>query len=217
MKNLLIPCCICVALIGCASRNVKSPTGETVASGGVLDKSVALEKSGAWRDAFIGYRSVLAKSADEAIAEEARLGAARCLIAMEQHQAALAMLSPLPDKAASDGGRRRLALAAEAMLRLGVWAHAESLAEVALSDLHPDVHSGLWAAACSANLAKAYLENDKPAKSAAMYRSASRRFQSAGRAQAATECMALALEIEKALDAAPGKRHDQDGHTRSGQ
>jgi hypothetical protein len=136
---------------------------------------------------------------------------------MEQHQAALAMLSPLPDKAASDGGRRRLALAAEAMLRLGVWAHAESLAEVALSDLHPDVHSGRWAAACSANLAKAYLENDKPAKSAAMYRSASRLFQSVGHEQAATECMALALEIEKALEGVTRKRHDQDGHTRSGQ
>lgn len=217
MKNLLITCCICIALVGCASSNVKQPLGETVASENVLDKLAGLEKSGAWRDAFIGYRSVLAKPGDEATAEEARLGAARCLIVMEQHQAALAMLSPLPDKAASDPGRRRLALAAEAMLRMGVWAHAESLAEVALSGLDLDSPSGAWRAACSANLAKAYLENDKPAKSAAMYRSASRLFQSVGREQAATECMALALEIEKALEGLTRKPHDPDNHPRSRQ
>jgi tetratricopeptide (TPR) repeat protein len=224
MKNLLITGCFCVALIGCASNTAKPRLGETAAAENVLDKVEnmlsqlnALERSGAWEDAFIGYRSVLANPADETTTEDARLGGARCLIAMEQHHAALAMLSPLPDKTVRNRDRRRLALAAEAMMRLGDWAHAESLAEVALSGLDPDVGLEPWVAVCCANLAKAYLENDKPNKSAAMFRSASRRFQLDGREQAATECLALALEIEKILEGATSKRHDTDGHTRSRQ
>ncbi len=224
MKNLLITACFCMVLIGCASNAVKLPLDETAAAEKVLGKAedllnklAALERARAWEEAFIGYRSVLANPASEAISEDARLGAARCLIAMEQHHAALAMLSPLPDKAARDRDRRRLALAAEAMMRLGDWAHAESLAEVALSGLDPELDFDTWVAVCSANLAKAYLENDKPNKSAAMYRSASRRFELNGREQAAMECLALALDIDRILDGATGKRHDADGHTWSGQ
>jgi hypothetical protein len=199
MTRLWIPCYLYITLMGCSMPQATPPANDALSSENTLDTLAVLEKSRAWQQAYIGYRGLLAKPDDEITAEDARLGAARCLIAMDQCQAALVMLTPLPAKASNDRERRRLALAAEAMLRLGVWAHAESLAELALSNLAPEPTQDTWAAACSANLAKAYLENDKPAQSAAMYRLAARRFQAADRSQAATACMALALEIEKAL------------------
>jgi tetratricopeptide (TPR) repeat protein len=174
------------------------PKREKPATVADVEKLRAIEKPGRWKDAFIAYRSALANPADQPTAEEARLGAARCLIAMGKPPAALVLLSPLPDKPASDWDRRRLALAAQAMMRQGIWEHAESLAEVALSDRELPEIPALWSAVCAANLARTYLENDKPAKSARLYREAARMFKRLKRPGAAAECMAVALEIEKA-------------------
>jgi hypothetical protein len=176
-----------------------------------LSDAIALEKAGHMEEALISYRTIGADSTDETSARRACLGAARCLIAMGNYAAALVMLEPMPTEPTTEWDRRRLALGAEAMGRLGVWTHAESLAEVALSDLRLDDEQPPWVAVCSANLAKAYLENDKPAKSARMYRAASARFEKIGQAGPASECMSLALETERLIGTPDGESPSQTG------
>jgi tetratricopeptide (TPR) repeat protein len=176
-----------------------------------IDRATSLERSGKWEEALIAYKQLRESASSEAVAMQARLGTARCLVALRKHPAALAELSPLPKAPTNEDDHRRLALAAEAMLHLGVWLHAESLAEVALSDCSDTDTCGAWIAVCSANLAKAYLHNDKPAQAARMYRSASGRFQQTGRANAAAECLALAIEIEKLLPDGESGPAEDDG------
>ncbi len=196
MRRFLIACCVCLGFAGCAAPRARPPFAMPVTLPRGMSDAIALEKAGQMEEALISYRTIAADSADETSAQEASLGAARCLIAMGNYPAALALLEPMPEEPTTDWDRRRLALGAEAMARLGVWAHAESLAEVALSGLGLDDEQLPWVAVCSANLAKAYLENNKPAKSARMYRAASARFEKSGQAGPASECMALAREIE---------------------
>jgi hypothetical protein len=182
-----------------------------------LSDAIALEKAGHMEEALISYRTIGADSTDETSARRACLGAARCLIAMGNYPAALAVLEPMPTEPTTDWDRRRLALGAEAMARLGVWAHAESLAEVALSDLGLDDEQPLWVAVCSANLARAYLENDKPMKADRMYRAACARFEKTGQPGPASECMALALEIEGLIGTPDEEAPSQTGSSDSAQ
>jgi tetratricopeptide (TPR) repeat protein len=199
MKRCFLSLGVCLMMFGCATTDPKPAGNRAAVPSDPLAQAQTLEQRGDDEQAFIGYRSVLNDPANPSAAKVAQLGAARCLIAMERYVPALVMLEPMPERVSGGFDRRRLALGAEAMLRLGVPAHAESLAEVALADLPPGQQTNPWVAACRANLAKAYLENDKPAKAAAMYRAASESFRSINRPGSAAECLALALEIEKAL------------------
>jgi hypothetical protein len=158
-----------------------------------------MERAGNWKRALLGHKMLLADPPDESARRAACLGVARCLLALREYPAALVTVSPLPTEPVDDYDRARLALAAEAMTRLSTWQHAESLSEVALSRLDLTQRQGAWAGPCCANLAKAYLENDKPRKAARMYRAAATQFRLFDRLQPAAECVAMALEIETIL------------------
>ncbi len=200
MRRLISACWLGVAcgFVGCAQPTPRL-TIEEWAHPPTSAEVSALERAGHWERALLGHKMLLADPPNEAARRAACLGAARCLLALREHPAALVTVSPLPTEPVDDYDRARLALAAEAMTRLSAWQHAESLSEVALSRLDLNQRQGAWAGPCCANLAKAYLEMDKPRQAARMYRAAATQFRLFGRLQPSAECVAMALEIETIL------------------
>ncbi len=193
---------------GCSSGKKKNghvrkkKTQETAQKKDKLLNAAEHEKSGRHIQALKLFRDIRRRSL---IAEErdlARFGEARCLMKMNRYAAAVSTLAPLPDTVSSANDRKRLTLCGEAFLRMNNPTGAESVLEVALSGYDVKTSYASWAAACCANLARAYLINDKPIQSARMYMLASVQFRATGRLDAAEECAKTTSRINTLLSQA---------------
>ena len=158
-----------------------------------LCRAEQLEQQGRSKEAMELYAMLQASSQQFDEVEQARLGRARCMLRLEKPDAAIALLSDLPENPETVLEAQQMALVGEAFLRKGHAKPAESLFEVALSV--SDVENQAWAAPASANLAVTYLKNNKPDKAYAMYRYASRLFRRAGDYSAGSECRKMAQQL----------------------
>jgi len=204
-------CLLCLlAVAGCATLTRDRDAGPVAApverQTSLAEEMITGDRGRAWSlygrgqypEAVIEFRKVMAYGRTVEEREDGRFGLAKCLIRMEMFAQAVDTLGPFSTSPQTDATRRRMALAGQAMLLDGRTGDAETLLEIALTDRDaPDVPP--WMGACSANLARAYLYNDKPAKAVTMYEKAADIFRQAGRADAATRAEEMAESLRAAL------------------
>lgn len=164
-----------------------------------MQRAAILEREGRFKEAMESYAMIQVSAQTEAQAEAARLARTRCLLSLNQPDAAIALLSDLPEKPETPSDAERMALVGEAFLRKGRSAQAESLFEVALSVSEIDKES--WAPPACANLAAAYLLNNKPDKAYIMYDYAAHLFRRSGKYEQSAACRQLALQLCRRDDA----------------
>lgn len=190
-----------LVVVGILSGGCMSPQHRPQSTADRLRGATIMEKNQQWEDALRAYKDVQAQSdRSEQQREQARRGAARCLMHMAEYTAALAHLMPWPEDTTAPEARRRLALGAEIALRMKEWERAETLAEVALVDASPEGPEQLWEMFCCANLARAYLENGKLSKAARMYAAAASGLEKAGEQKTAHHCRSMVQSIRRHLE-----------------
>ena len=178
--------------IGCRSMsptqsNNKSIVEELGMEKVSLEQCRKLELSRNYSEAMKKYVELLSQNkANRTIFEEGTLGKARAFYGMKKYTYALNAISPLPDKPESDYDRRKLALAGEVMLSSSMHESAESVLELALSDLAEDEET--YFAASFANLGTIYLKNYKLQQGLVMYEKASKAFKATADFHKMTEC-----------------------------
>ncbi len=182
-----------------ADRDIATPSD---ISGDSRESAEWLETRGKYPDALLIYRKLSASGNHGDERDTAILGTVRCLLKMGKAPAALASLHPLPESARTLHARKRLALAAQALLLLKDPVRAEAYLELALNGFNPNLSESNWAAPVYANYAKACLENDKPDKAANAYRLAATQYALADLEKNASACFGMATALEKISDGA---------------
>jgi hypothetical protein len=157
----------------------------------------SLETAGRHSEALLVYRRI--GSLSPQFADEAGLGAARCLLAMDRPAPALAALEPLGVPAANCLEREKLALAGQALLLQRKYKTAESALSRALNGAGEECSGLPWEAAAYANFGKALLENDKTGEASRAYGTAARLYAVAGRMDKAATCRDLQATIDEWL------------------
>jgi tetratricopeptide (TPR) repeat protein len=123
-------------LAGCSSYRPKLFQGPNSLSRAPrlsdVDRARLLQDQGEHTAATIEFRKALECAADDWERDEARIGAAKSLIAMHRYAPAMTILGPLPVVAESDFDCRKLAIAGEILLRQHRAEEAETCLELAL-------------------------------------------------------------------------------------
>lgn len=162
-----------------------------------LSHAHLMRRQGKYQPAIIEYRKVMAVAKSEPERQQACLGIAGCLVKMKNYPAAIATLKPLPLPPESDMDRHVLAIAGEAMLRLGQCEEAESILEIALDDMEKtSVYTSSWMAGCCGNLGYAYLKNAKPNKAVILYRQTAKLYTQQGNSLAAHKARLMADDLK---------------------
>ena len=124
-------CCLLALLCGCVTRSpdfahrkngtalqstpaATQPVDPTSAE---MQRAEILEREGRFKDAMESYAIIQASAQTEAQAEAARLARTRCLLSLNQPDAAIALLSDLPEKPETPSDAECMALVGEAFLR----------------------------------------------------------------------------------------------------
>jgi tetratricopeptide (TPR) repeat protein len=196
-----------LGLLGCGSMNSKTPTNS--AASYVTDDGKPLTplshahlmlRQGKIDLAMTEYTHILGTPGAEQDREQARLGLAKCLLQRSDYASASALLSPLRMPARDEIEMQKLAVAGEAMLRLG----QNKEAQIVLKSARENVQKTTgpmpsWMAACSGNLGYAYLKNGRPDKAFILYRQTADLYRQQGNMLAAYEAQRMADELESVL------------------
>jgi tetratricopeptide (TPR) repeat protein len=158
----------------------------------------SLEASGRHSDALLLYKRIASLSPQ--FGDEAGLGAARCLLAMDKPAPALAALEPLNIPAQNRLDHEKLALAGQALLMQRKFRAAEAALTHALGGVGEEHTDTPWAPAAYANFGKALLENDKAEEASAAYRVAARLYAAVGRRDRAATCRDMQVTIDEWLE-----------------
>jgi tetratricopeptide (TPR) repeat protein len=183
-----------------------------------LLRAQLMQQQGKYQSAIIEYLKILDSDVSELDIQQARLGVAKCLIKLGKFTSAIARLKPLPLTPNSDSDSQVLAVAGEAMLRLGKFQEAESVLEIALENAEifseyempedlldpvvPEnieetaVSTPLWIAPCAGNLGYAYLKNCKPIKAFLLYQQAAGLYARQGDSLACRKARRMADDLE---------------------
>lgn len=155
------------------------------------------------------YRTILNASESERDREQARLGLAKCFLKLGDFSGASALLSPLTMPPESEADFEKMAVAGEAMLRLGQYEEAEVVLEMATEHLNDPARAmPSWAAACCGNLGYAYLKNNKPGKALLFYQRTAKLYAQQGNTIAARKARQMAGELESLLTQHLRKQND---------
>jgi tetratricopeptide (TPR) repeat protein len=127
---------LALAAAGCSVHRslVSKPTSKLAADPALstLGRAELLRTQGDYAAAAIEFRKVIDCTEDDHEREQARIGAAKSLIAMHRLPAAMTALGALPVEPASETDCRKLALAGEIYLRQRRSGEAEPCLELAL-------------------------------------------------------------------------------------
>ena len=195
--------------IGCGSLsssqvNNKSIIDELGMEKVSLEQCRRLEKSRNYSESMKKYVELLSQNqADRRLFEEGTLGKARSFYGMKKYTYALNALSPLPDKAESNFERRKLALAGQVMLSNSMHESAESVLELALSDLDEDEETDF--APSFANLGTIYLKNYKLQQGIIMYEKARNGFKATADFNKMNECNKILNNFRHFTSGKPNK------------
>ena len=208
-KFKLLAIISCLSLAGCNMSDFFSedtldqqPEASIVQEMGTASYQVALlnYKQGNYNRAIIEFRKVIQATKDSELVNDCLIGIAKSLIKKKQYAAAVVTLKPLDLNPISSRQREILAIAGEALLRLERYKEAECVLEIALDDMkqkQADLES--WRAPCCANLACAYLKNNKLPKAAIMYKKAAVMFKLSGNIIASKTLLRMQNDIELML------------------
>ena len=178
-------------------------TGAAAEERGELNHAASLEAAGRHQEALLAYRR--AGLSSPSFRDESDFGIARCLLAMDRPEPALAALEPLAVHPESAFDRERLALAGQAFLLQKRYRTAEKILSRAANGFEPELQNARWLAAAYANLGKALLENDKADEASSAYGAAAGLFAASGQRDKAATCRDMQMTIDEWLE-------DRDRH-----
>lgn len=172
MKYIIITLFV-VILAGCSTTQTVHTNSAVNISDDLyktsLQKAEKLKLHGRYEQALIEYRKIMTETKDVTVHNQACLQSAQCLIAMDNTPGALIVLRSLHLYPESEQDRYILAVAGEEMLRIDKHLEAESFLEISLDNINEVQNFKSWQAAACANLAYAYLLNNKPQKAVIMF------------------------------------------------
>lgn len=126
---------------------------------------------GKYNQAIIEYRKYSQATKNIELHAKCMIGIAKSLIKTKQYSAAVSTLKPLDLEPANMLQRQTLAVAGEALMRLGKFKEAEAILEISLDDMTKKTQvKKSWRVGAFGNLACAYLKNNKIRKAAVMYK-----------------------------------------------
>ena len=174
------------------------PAGEgpEAEAGRDLEQAASLEAASRYDEALLAYKRA---HTHPPLALTASLVVSRCLLALDRPAPALAALEPITIPPVDDIGRKKLALAGQALLMQKNFRAAEKALSWAQDGIDERVADALWAAAAAANLATSLLENDKIEEAYDAYGRASRLYASLGQREKAATCSRMRREIDELL------------------
>ncbi|MDO4584937.1 MAG: tetratricopeptide repeat protein [Planctomycetia bacterium] len=196
--RLLLVLLLLIPGVGChaVAKGKKTVEVESEIPLGTYRQARLFHDSGDYLKAVAGYRQVIACSPDPLERENAKIGAAECLMELKKYPAALATLEPLPLQVKLETDAVKLALAGETLLHQHRYEEAEVYLEIALNSLNLEDYTiqaqtgnltsaPKWMAPAAANLGCACLKNDKPEEAMVMYQFSALIYRASGNSMAA--------------------------------